>query len=177
MINNLQWITGKTKVSLIAAILVTFYGYLCRIIGIYFFWESISVGWTLILISLILLLYDRIRIKKLQNKKKLIEKIGIGIILFVLIIRFVFLIVIPKTDAFNAAKQFISASEQIAREIGSIKGFGVIPSGNISVSTSEEGEIGNAEINLTVKGARKYKDFTVYLEKNPLSEWQVKSIQ
>lgn len=58
------------------------YGYLCRLIGLYFFWESKTLGWVLFWLTVVFILRDRINGKELQNKKTIVEKIGIGLSIF-----------------------------------------------------------------------------------------------
>ena len=64
-----------TKATLSIGLLFVIYGYVCRATGLYFFWESKSIGWAVIFIGLIGLLSDRVRIKKKDKKKSTLEKI------------------------------------------------------------------------------------------------------
>lgn len=167
-----------TKTVLIAGLISIFYGYLCRLIGIYFFWESKSIGWTLLFIGLIGFLSNRIKNKITEKKKTLLEKIGIGIIIFILLVQTILVTVIPFTDAYSVAKTYLTNDNSFKTEIGNITGFGLIPTGGIQKTTDSSGEYGSATINLTVKGDKKFKDITIYVVKNADSpDWKVEGIE
>ena len=68
-------LSNLNKVLVKLTIVFLFYGYLCRTVGLYFFWESKTIGWTLLLITIVSILIQRIKAKKAANKKKLSEKI------------------------------------------------------------------------------------------------------
>mgnify|MGYP000294038924 CR=1 FL=1 len=166
-----------TKTFLAVGLIFVIYGYLSRLVGLYFFWESKSIGWAIIFIGLIGLLLDRIKIKKEKEKKSILEKIGIGVIAFILLIQTILIAVIPFTDAYSVAKEYIKNNEQLTDEIGTVNGFGLIPTGGIQKTTDSQGTYGSATINLTIKGKKKYKDVTVYVVKYAdQPEWTVEQI-
>ncbi|MFZ6050508.1 hypothetical protein [Halocola ammonii] len=141
------------------------YGYVSRIVGLYFFWESKSVGWGLILIGLIGLLSDRVRVKRKIDKNSVLEKIGIGLIVFIILIQTILITTLPFSEAYSVSKKFLTENQQVTDEVGKVEGFGIIPRGAIGKSTDSEGTYGAATLNLTVKGQKKYKDVTVYVFK------------
>jgi hypothetical protein len=146
-------------------------------VGLYFFWESKSIGWAIIFIGLIGLLSDRINTKKEKEKKSILEKVGIGVIAFILLIQTILIAVIPFTDAYSVAKAYIKNNEQLTDEIGTVKGFGLIPTGGIQKTTDSRGTYGSATINLSIKGKKKYKDVTVYVVKYAdQPEWTVEQM-
>lgn len=166
-----------TKTFLAIGLIFLIYGYLSRLVGLYFFWESKSIGWAIIFIGLIGLLLDRIKIKKEKEKKSIIEKIGIGVIAFILLIQTILIAVIPFTGAYSVAKEYIKNNEQLTEEIGTVEGFGLMPTGGIQKTTDSQGTYGSATISLTVKGEQKYKDVTVYVVKYAdQPEWTVEQI-
>ena len=62
--------------------------------------------------------------------------------------------------------------------LGDIRGFGFTYTGSIEVASSEErGETGEADLNMIVKGSKKFKEFEVSLVKEKGSDWKVESIQ
>ena len=166
---------GKlTKTFLAVGLVFVIYGYLIRLAGLYLFWESKSIGWAIIFIGLIGLLSDRIKTKKEKEKKSTFEKIGIGVIVFILLIQTILISVIPFTDAYLVAKKYIKDNQQLTDEIGNVESFGLIPTGGIQKATDSQGTYGSATINLTVKGEKKYKDITVYVVKYAdQPEWRV----
>lgn len=154
-----------TKTLLAIGLVLVIYGFLSRMGGLYFFWESQSVGWAIILLGLIGLLNDRIKLNKEKKKKSILEKIGIGVLVFILLVQTIFVVSIPFSDAFSVAKEYLKNSEPLTQEIGSVVGFGLIPTGGIQTTTDSQGTHGSASIRLIVKGEKKFKDVTVYVVK------------
>ena len=167
-----------TKTFLITGMIFVTYGYICRIVGLFYFWESKSIGWAIIFIGLIGLLSDRIKIKNRSDKKTIPEKIGIGLIIFILLIQTILVSVLPFTDAYLVTKQYLNHNLELTDEVGAIERIGLIPAGEIQKTTDSNGTHGSATINLTVKGKRKYKDLTVYVIKYAdQPEWIVTEIE
>lgn len=163
---------------LAVGLLFTIYGYLCQAAEIYFFWESKPIGWALILIGFIGLLSDRMRQKSNKNQKSLFEKLGIGVIAFMLFMQVVLIAIIPNTDAYTVAKEFIENNEVLTSKVGVIEGFGLIPMGGIQKATNSEGTSGSATINLIVKGQKKYQNITVFVVKYAdQPDWVVEGIK
>lgn len=167
-----------TLAMLFLGVILTLYGFLSRAINLFFFWESKPIGWILILMGIIGFLFDRVKRKNRSNKKSILEKVGIGIGIFVIIIRVLLMIVIPRTDAYHTAKDFITKDEILAKELGRIKSFGFIYSGGIEKTIDEQGTYGTATINLIVKGQKRYKDISVYVVKYADRDtWEVVSVE
>jgi hypothetical protein len=162
-----------TRVTLTTALVLIIYGYLCRLAGFFFFWESKSIGWVLLIISIIGFLSGRIKYKKLEGKKTVLEKIVIGFMIFFLVVQAVLVIIISNTNAFSAVKDYVYNNAQLKSEIGTVKGISIIPYGGIGVSSGRAGESGEGEINVTVKGDKKYKDLSLHVIKELQTEWQV----
>ena len=178
MISIIQQLNKFTKAVLLTSFILIVYGYLSRLIGIYFFWESLSIGWILLFVGIIGFLYNKISIKSIEKKNTLPEKIGIGFIVFGLLISLLLLIIIPFTNAYQVAKIYLSNNIELQSEIGNIQGFGIIPTGSVQVSSGSKGEYGNAVISLTVKGDKKFKDITVYVIKDVDNlEWIVEGME
>ncbi len=142
-----------------------------------FFWGSKSIGWGLIFLGLVGLLIKGIEKRKANNKKNTWNKIGIGFICFILLIQSILIIVIPNTDAYKVSKDFIINNEDLKSEVGEIKGFGLIPVGEIFIQTDSKGETGNANINLIIKGSKAFKDVTVFVFKDYGKGWEVHGIK
>jgi hypothetical protein len=169
---------GKfTKITLVGALVLLIYGYLVRSVSIKFFWESKSFGYALLFVGLISLLAHGIRIRKGKNKKTIWNKIGIGIIVFILVVQVILIIVIPNTVAYVLAQDYIKSNRELINELGEIEGFGLISTGGIQVSKDSNGEQGSASINLIIKGQKKYKEVTVFVNKNVDSDWKVEGIE
>jgi hypothetical protein len=171
--NKFKLLSNTNQKLVIVTGIILVYGYLCRLLNLYFFWESKAIGWTLLFITLIFLLRQRIRWKKSIERKTISEKIGIGILIFILLIQTILFITIPQTNAYKSAKEFIKSHNLITDEVGEVKGITLLPFGGISVSSSSQGEQGHADLNFIVKGTKKYKDLKLQVVKDFNTEWTV----
>lgn len=163
----------STKVTLISGLFLLIFGYLVRIVDISFFWESKWIGFVIISIAFILLFIDRIEYGKSRNLKTIWNKIGIGVIAFILVIRTILFIIIPTTTACEIAKEHVKNNAEIIDEVGEIKRISIVPTGGIQVTSDSSGEYGSATIVLILEGSKKYKDVTVFVNKYPDTEWKV----
>ena len=177
MLSQFRSFTPTTKILIVASLTLLLNGYLCRIAGIYFFWESKTLGWMLVFITALSILIERIRDKKLQGKKVLSEKIFICLILFVLAIESLLLFALPRTDAYAAAKHFLLTDGKIKNQVGEVEGFFLIPLGGIAMYSDSQGESGNADLNVTVKGGKNYFDVHLIVTKSPNTDWVSKVIE
>jgi hypothetical protein len=71
--------------------------------------------------------------------------------------------------------KLLKTNSFIESEVGSIKNFGLFPTG--SITELNNGESGNAIFYLTINGNKKFKDVKVTLEKKPNNDWTIISIQ
>jgi len=174
----LKQLDNRTKTALIAALVLIIYGYLSRLTGLYFFWESESIGWVLLLAGAIGFLLTRIKTKAAVKKNTLPEKIGIGIIAFILFVNIGLMVIMPFTDACAAAKKYLTNNKELKSEVGNIKSFSLMLTGGIQKTTDSSGEYGNAAVNLIVKGDKKFKEVTLYVVKTADSpEWKVMAME
>lgn len=172
LLNILNSFTDTTRKIIIATIAFLAYGYACRLFGLYFFWESKTIGWVLFWIAVIFILRDRINLKRLQSKKILIEKICIGLSVFILIIEVAVFFGVPQTSAFNSAVAFIKTNREIKNKVGTVNGVFLEPFGAMSMSTTSQGSEGQADLHFIVKGSSKYLDLHLLLSKEFDSDWQ-----
>jgi hypothetical protein len=167
-----------TKVLFIIGINFVCYGNIARLGNIYFFWESKTIGWIVLLFGLISLFADRIKLKKAEKRNSIGEKVGMGFVIFILVVQAVLYIVLPFSNAYAAAKLFLAGNENIKAELGEVRGFGLMATGAIQIQTSSAGESGAATINLIVKGEKAYRDVTLYLAKYPnKADWVVEEME
>lgn len=162
-----------TRILIITTVALLSYGYLCRSFGIYFFWESKTIGWTLFWIVIIAILLDRIKDKKLQNKKTLPEKIGIGFTVFVIIVKSLLFFVMPQTSSYKSALNFINTNQSIRNEVGTVNGIFLIPLGSIAMTTNEQGSARQADLQFVVKGSKKYIDLNLLMIKDLNTNWEI----
>jgi hypothetical protein len=168
--NSLSDITKKVIIATIAFLL---YGYLCRLVGLYFFWESKTIGWALFWVAVIFIMRDRMKQKRLQNKKTLIEKIGIGFSVFIILIKGVLFFVTQQTTAFESATNFIKTNQEIRNKVGTVKSIFFVPFGGMSMTTNSQGSAGQADLHFIVKGSERYIDLNLLLDKDFETDWQI----
>lgn len=148
------------------------YSILCRAANIYFFWESQSIGITLIFIASIFVLLDLLRKNQFQKTNARVVKIVIGFAAFVLLIEGILFVVVPRSDAYVKAIQFINTSSEISSKVGTVQSTSLLLFGGMSMSKSAEGVSGQANFHFIVKGSEKYIDLELLLEKQVDSDWQ-----
>ena len=98
--------------------------------------------------------------------------IGVGVTFFV----FVFFFVgsaMKNSDAYKIAISEIEKNEQIITETGGIKGYGMMPTGNVSISNGQ----GQAQLEIKILGNTKDVNVSVYLEKEPNGQWKLIEMQ
>ncbi len=159
--------------AIVATIIFLLYGYLCRLVGLYFFWESKTIGWVLFWIMVVFILRDMIKQKKRYNKKAILEKIGIGLSVFVIIVKGVLFFAIQQTSAYESAANFIKTNQEIRNKVGIVKGIFLVPFGAISMTTNSQGSTGQADLHFIVKGSEKYLDLNLLMNKETEAEWQI----
>ena len=167
-----------TKASFLIGITLLVYSYLCRMFNIFFFWDSKIFGWIFLFLSLIGFLFGIHKKRKHLGRKTIWVKIGIGLLLLYGLIIMPFVIFKLKTSkAYQTAIEYLKTDSQIKTQIGNIKNFGLIPTGEMQTTTINGAESGNAIYLITLKGNKKYKDVTVHLEKTTQTEWTVTSVE
>jgi len=169
----LNSLSSLTKVVMVAVAAFLVYGYLCRLLGIYFFWESKTLGWTLLWVAVILVLRDRVRRKKLENKNSALEKIGIGLTIFLLLIMGILFFAIPQTALYAVAVNYVKKDKAVRDEIGDIKEVFFVPFGGASMSSGPEGSQGEGDLNFVVKGSKKYIDLNLVMSKELGADWKI----
>lgn len=167
-----------TRIVLIIAMVFIIYGYLCRMAGIRFFWESDSVGWSIFMVAVIGFLVSRIKRKRAEGKKVIGEKLIVGLLVFVLFLQVILVVVISNSNAYAAAQKQLKLDSALRAEVGNVSGFGLLPYGNIAVTSSVDKEFGTASISLIVKGDRKFTEMVVFMIKHPDStEWKMEGFE
>ncbi len=78
-----------------------------------------------------------------------------------------------SSDSYKIAIATIEYDKQIRDETGGIKGYGMIPAGNVNVSDG----FGQAQYEIKVLGNKKDMKVWVALEKEPNGGWRVIGLQ
>ncbi|MDQ7960397.1 cytochrome c oxidase assembly factor Coa1 family protein [Flavobacterium lindanitolerans] len=102
---------------------------------------------------------------------RILMLIGVGIAFFIFFIVFIGSMM-KNSDAYKTAITEIEKSEEIRIQTGGIKGYGIMPTGNISVSNNE----GQAQLEIKVLGNKNDMHVNVYLEKEN-GQWKVIEMQ
>lgn len=137
------------------------------------FWESKTLGWVLFWLTVVFILRDRINGKELQNKKTIVEKIGIGLSIFVILIKGVLFFVIQQTSAYDSAIKFIKTSQGIQSKVGTIESVFLVPFGGISMTTNSQGTAGQANLYFIIKGSKKHLDLNLLMNKDFETDWEI----
>lgn len=166
-----------TKATLIIGLILLVYGYLCRLLSIYFFWDSRNFGWIALFIALTNYLFNLRKTKKLQSKKTVWITFGIIFLSMGLIITPIVIFIFHKSEAYQSAIEYVKNDPKIKESIGEVKGFGLIPTGQVQSSSINGEESGVAIFNITVNGTKKYRDIIVTLKKTPETFWTATAIE
>lgn len=99
---------------------------------------------------------------------RILALVGVGIAFFT----FTFLFAgsaMKNSDAYKVAVMEIEQNEEILAETGGITGYGMMPTGNVSISNGN----GQAQLEIKVLGNEKDLNVGVYLTKEPNGEWKL----
>jgi hypothetical protein len=173
----LRDLSTNVKIAFATAFGLIITGYLVRGFDIYVFWESKPIGYAIFLICIVILLRKDITKRKSLKVKNAWSHIGFWVIGFILFVKTLITIILPNSDAYKAAKNYLNKDYQLKSEIGEIKGYTVLPSGGIETSSGSNGTYGAASIALIIKGTEKYKELVIYVEKTPDTDWTVAGIE
>ena len=165
-----------TRVAFIIGILLLIYGYLCRMLSLYFFWDSKYFGWIGIMSGLLLLLID-IRITRVKLKQNIFfVRVFVAVIVIFLGLEASAIVWLKTSTAYHNLKESINTDEAMNAEIGNIRGYSLIPGINIlDIITALESE--SLAFRITVRGERAYKELEVTIERSTALEWRVSSIK
>ena len=166
--------SNATIIAFTIGLILLAYGYLCRILIIYFFWDSKSFGWIFLIIGLMFYLFDMNRNRKRTGKRTFWIRMGIGSILFffalagAIIFEFKY-----NSEPYQVAIDYIKSDSVIKNEIGDVTSFGLIPTGAQTTNTINGNQYGKAVYYITAIGNKKKKDIEIKLEKSPETVWTV----
>lgn len=152
-----------TKLFLALGLLLIAYGYICRCFEIYFFWESKYIGWGVLLIGIIGLFTHSIKIKKEKNKSRIVENIGIGMIVVILATVPLSYIIFPQLAVYPLATKYLYTNKELQSEIGDLKAYTLLPKGGYEEGDNGGSIHGSAVFTFIVKGEKKYKEVQVFL--------------
>ncbi|HEX6846237.1 MAG TPA: hypothetical protein VF144_04635 [Chitinophagaceae bacterium] len=155
----------STKILIIVAFLLLIYGYLCRMLNIYFFWDSKHFGWIMLVTGLMGFFIDLKKILEAQKKSPFIPQFFIGIIIVALGIAGGGVLLLNSSKAYQDLVDSIKADELLKNEIGTIKGLGLFPTGIGFMDYAYNVSYGPSTFSVTVRGSKAIKDVEISLYK------------
>lgn len=164
------------KFLFFTSLFLILFGYLVRLFGIYFFWESTAVGFGLLLLSIAHFFIDDINARIEKGLNKVLSYILVGLICFTILIKGLMAIILPNTRAYRTAKILLKNDLTLTAEVGKIHSFSVLPKGSMATHSNQYGSTGKANLTLIIKGERKYIEKNVILKKELEEEWVILSI-
>ena len=102
---------------------------------------------------------------------RILALVGIGIVFMSFTILFTGT-AMKNSNAYKVAIAEIEKNEDIISETGGIKGYGMMPTGNVNISNG----YGEAQMEISVLGNEKDIDVVVYLTKQPDGDWILNEI-
>jgi hypothetical protein len=128
-INAFSFMSTGTKMIFIIAFLLLIYGYLCRMLNIYFFWDSKHFGWIMLATGFIGFFIDLKKILVAQGKNSFFISVFIGLIIIAFGIAGGGIILVKSSKAYQDEIENIRIHEPLKSAIGNFKGIGLFPSG------------------------------------------------
>ena len=153
----------STKVIFIVAFLLLIYGYLCRMLNIYFFWDSKYFGWILMATALMGFFIDLKRILEAQKKSSFLPQFFIVIIIVALGITGGGVLLLNSAESYQDAIENIKTDGVIKNELGDIRGIGLFPSGPGFMNFAYKVDRGPSKFLVTVRGSKAIKDMEITL--------------
>ena len=165
-----------TKVVFIIGILLLIYGYLCRFLSIYFFWDSKYFGWLGIVSAILLLLIDIRMIRVRQKQNIFFVRVMVAVIVIFLALEGSVIIWLKNSAAYANLTESIKTDDVMKAELGGIRGFSFVPGINIiDIINAPSSE--SLTFVITVRGQKAYKELEVVIGTAASPEWQVLSMK
>lgn len=155
---------SKTTMTIfLIAILLLIYGYLCRLLSIFFFWDSKHFGWIMLATGILSFLIDQRRIRTAQKKNIFFVRVGVASIVIALGVAGSANIILKGSDDYKTTVENIKLSGDIKNDIGQVRGFGLFLSG-LSINTIKNSiSSGPVTFIITVRGSNGHKDVEINL--------------
>ncbi len=165
------------KILTLIALALILYGYLARALNIYFFWESKSIGFGLLLFAIAKFILDDINARRENKMHRIVFYIVFGILCLTIFIKGLIAIIIPNSRAYSSATELLKTDSELIAEVGEITSFSYLPSGSMGTHKDKYGTTGNANLTLIVKGNKKYIEKNVVLVKELEEDWKIISLK
>ena len=110
-----------TKSLFFISIALIVYGFISQHAPIYFFWESERIGWTVLIVAVILASIQGIGYVKQKGKKPYGPYIVMGFFAFSLLINGILRLIIPHTEVYSAGYDYLNIESKELGQIISIR--------------------------------------------------------
>lgn len=175
---NLTFLSKFTKALLVSTALIALYSVLCRVMSIFFFWESSIAAQWLTYLSIFFLLRDWKKMERKKGKSALAPRILTGVLVFVIFITSTFAIALPFTQAYEVAVADLRKDMAVEYEVGKVKSIVYRCRGAIQISSDFQGTSGTAQVMVIVKGDKAYKDYDLSMMLSPQTgAWTVVHVE
>jgi hypothetical protein len=156
----------STKVIFIISFLLLIYGYLCRLLSIYFFWDSKHFGWIMMATGMLGFFTDLKKILEAQMKSAFLPQLVIGIIIVAFGIAGGGILLLNGAKAYQDEIENIKIDGVLKSEIGNFRGVGLFPSGPGFLDFAYTVNREPSTFIITVRGSRAIKDVEITLYKS-----------
>jgi hypothetical protein len=164
ILGRLNW---GTKILLVAGLVLMGWGYVCRLVPVYWFWEARWLGWELVIFGVIGTLSKLIRQKRVSQVVHIGEVVGRVLLVLFIVLQVIVGVSIPRSDAYVLARNKVMNDSALARQVGVIQYCLFVPQGSVNLTTGHGGSFGGATFIFLIKGSRQYVDVDVTLVKRP----------
>ncbi len=163
-----------TIIMFIIGILLLIYGYLCRLLSIYFFWDSKYFGWLAIISALLLLLID-VRAARIRQRQNIFfVRFFVAILVIILALEVSAVLWVKTTSPYRQVSELIESDKVLTAQLGDIRGLGLIPGiGLIDIIKFPSSE--SLAFVVTVRGEKAYKEMEITIARTTLTDWSVVS--
>jgi hypothetical protein len=156
----------STKVIFIIAFLLLIYGYLCRLLNIYFFWDSKHFGWIMMATGLMGFFIGLKKILEAQKKSSFLPRLFIGVIIIAFGIAGGGILLLNSSKAYQDEIENIRITEPLKSEIGNLNGLDYFLQAMVSGFLFFMVHPGPSTFVITVRGSNAIKDVEITLYKN-----------
>ena len=169
----LKRINFISKLTFFIAVVMFIYGIICRIIPIYFFWESLYLSGIVFLIGIFFVLNSESKKRKSESKSNIVLIIGKAFIVLSIGMFALINLIFNNSDAFKTIENHVKNNTELINEIGQINNVVALPIGTISSKMDSSGKRGNATLTLLLKGEKKYKEKSFSAQKDINTDWRI----
>lgn len=162
----------STKVVFLLGLFFLIYGYICRLLDFYVFWDSKYFGWLGVISGILLFLIDVRQARVRQRENIFFVRVMVAIVVIFLALEGSAIVWLKTSTAYDEATELIRSNREIKDEIGDVRGFSIIPGINIiDIINAPSSE--TLTFVITVRGERAYKEMEFTIRRTSVMAWSV----